>query len=83
MPESMHLIPSQRIAAAQRVEPGNMECLIGVDVADPGDKGLIEQERFQHPVVSGQAFRQQLWRKSCFQGLGSKRTQKLLLIRDK
>ncbi len=42
----------ERAGPAQRVEPGAPERLVRVDVADPGDEGLVEQERLESPAAA-------------------------------
>ena len=40
---------------AQRVEAGAPERLVGVDVADPGQEGLVEEERLEPRPPGAQA----------------------------
>ena len=42
-----HLLGGQRVGGAQRVEPRPPQRLVRVDVADPGDEGLVQQQRLE------------------------------------
>ena len=45
--QSPHVLRLEGVRGAQRVEPRPPQGLVGVDVADPGDERLVEQQRLQ------------------------------------
>jgi hypothetical protein len=45
--EAPHLLGGEGVGGSQRVESRLPERLIGVDVADPSDEGLVEEQRLQ------------------------------------
>lgn len=46
----------EAVGACERVDPGVVEGLVGVDVADAGEKGLVEQSGFDGPCGAGQGW---------------------------
>ena len=44
----------ERRNRSQRVEPGGPERLVGIDVADPDDEGLVQQKRLQSALPAAQ-----------------------------
>ena len=60
----------QRRDGAQRVEPRPPERLVGVDVADPGDEPLVQQERLEAPTASAQPGAEGPHRERVLEGLG-------------
>ena len=50
--ENLNFGCRERVCAPFRMQPGIEECLIGVDVADAGDHGLVKQEGFQQTLAT-------------------------------
>jgi hypothetical protein len=48
-PKPADLLIAEPVAAPERVEAGPVQRLIGIDVAETGDKSLIEQEGLESP----------------------------------
>jgi hypothetical protein len=48
-PQHGHLVVAQRVDAPQRVNTGLEQGILDIDVADPGDPLLVEQERLDRP----------------------------------
>ena len=48
------LVRRDRIRVRQRVEPGHMQGLVGIDVTQTGEERLVKQERLELPVLGMQ-----------------------------
>ena len=51
LPERPDFGGLQGLTAAERMEPGSMKSLVRIDIAQSGDRGLIQQQRLQGPFV--------------------------------
>src|SRR5215218_2920977 len=60
VPERLPVLRLHRARRGQRVQLGPEERLVGVDVADPGDAGLVEQERLQRRLSARRHLSQRL-----------------------
>src|SRR3954471_6413194 len=47
VPQRLQMLRLHRAGGRERVQLGPEERLVGVDVADPGDAGLVEEKRLQ------------------------------------
>ena len=50
-PQSFRLIDVKRIGYRQGVDLGKMQGFIGVNIPQPGDKGLVKQQGFDLPMM--------------------------------
>lgn len=64
----------QGVGPAQGMNPGPPQGFVGVDIADPGDKRLVEQEGLEAAGFLGQQASQDLQREALFQRLGAEMT---------
>ena len=53
-PQPERLFPAKLVAAAQGMQARAVQRLIGVNVADPGDEGLIQKKRLELAFLSAQ-----------------------------
>jgi hypothetical protein len=51
LPERPDFGGLQRLTAAEWVEPGPMKSLVRIDIAQSGDRCLIQEQRLQSPFV--------------------------------
>ncbi len=63
------VLEAHRAGGRERVQVGAEERLVGVDVADPRDLGLVEQKRLQRCPPAGRELEQQLRRQVAAQRL--------------
>ena len=61
-PQPPGVLRRERVAARERVQPREMERLVGVDIPHSGEEALVEQQRFQHAFARGQRAREFGWR---------------------
>jgi len=50
LPQGLCLLPTNGIGRCKRVQTCPVQSFVGIDIAQPGQKGLVEQQRLQLPV---------------------------------
>lgn len=67
--QAIDLWRSQVLCNGERVQAGAKECFIRVDVAEPGNDGLVQQERLELTPASVELGSQHRWRERSGEGL--------------